>query len=222
MALTGTQVPMPPLELGQTYAFTVAQMYTYVDTGTNAYPGDSQAIGWSLYVFGSTPPPGMTVTATSFSGTPTEAGDFVVVLEWANRYNQKTRYNVLVAVAGNEPEPEPEPVTDDKADVAALMGQPDNPDLIAVIDKALETIRALVYAYTRGNGFSGVWPNPELPNPELPNPELRAVIRTATARLTANPEQVASTVGGVTVGAGFNGWSLAELAVLNRYRKRAL
>ena len=210
MALTGTQVPMPPLELGQTYTFTVAQMYTYVDTGTNAYPGDSQAIGWSLYVFGSTPPPGMTVTATSFSGTPTEAGDFVVVLEWANRYNQKTRYNVLVAVAGNEPEPVE--VIDAKADVAALMGQPDNPDLVAVIDQALETIYQLVSAYTRGNGFTG----------GVPNPELRAVIRTATARLTANPEQVGSTVGGVTVGAGFNGWSLAELAVLNRYRKRAL
>ena len=210
MALTGTQVPMPPLELGQTYTFTVAQMYTYVDTGTNAYPGDSQAIGWSLYVFGSTPPPGMTVTATSFSGTPTEAGDFVVVLEWANRYNQKTRYNVLVAVAGNEPEPVE--VIDAKADVAALMGQPDNPDLVAVIDQALETIYQLVSAYTRGNGFTG----------GVPNPELRAVIRTATARLTANPEQVGSTVGGVTTGAGFNGWSLAELAVLNRYRKRAL
>ncbi|GAA4889527.1 hypothetical protein GCM10025789_02430 [Tessaracoccus lubricantis] len=210
MALTGTQVPMPPLELGQTYTFTVAQMYTYVDTGTNAYPGDSQAIGWSLYVFGSTPPPGMTVTATTFSGTPTEAGDFVVVLEWANRYNQKTRYNVLVAVAGNEPEPVE--VIDAKADVAALMGQPDNPDLVAVIDKALTTINAMVSAYTRGNGFTG----------GVPNRELRAVIRTATARLTANPEQVASTVGGVTVGAGFNGWSLAELAVLNRYRKRAL
>ena len=210
MALTGTQVPMPPLEVGQTYTFTVAQMYTYVDTGTLAYPGDPQAIGWSLYTFGSTPPPGMTVTATTFSGTPTEAGTYKVVLRWADRYNKKTDYNVLVAVAGNEPEPVE--VIDAKADVAALMGQPDNPDLVAVIDKALTTIYQLVSAYTRGNGFVG----------GVPNPELRAVIRTATARLTANPEQVASTVGGVTVGAGFNGWSLAELAVLNRYRKRAL
>lgn len=210
MATTGTQVPMPTLELGQTYSFTTRQMFDYVDTGVNVWKETSGLEGWSLVPETSTPPPGMTVTATSFTGSPTAAGDFVVVLRWTNRYNSKTNYNVLVAVTA--PGPEPVEVIDAKADVAALMGQPDNPDLVAVIDQALETIYQLVSAYTRGNGFTG----------GVPNPELRAVIRTATARLTANPEQVGSTVGGVTVGAGFNGWSLAELAVLNRYRKRAL
>ena len=210
MALTGTQVPMPPLEQGQTYTFTVAQMYTYVDTGSLPWKEKNGTEEWTLYAFGSTPPPGMTVTTALFSGTPTTAGTYKVVLRWADRYNKKTDYNVLVNVAA--PAPEPVEVVDAKADVAALLGQPANPDLIAVIDKALTTIYQLVSAYTRGNGFTG----------GVPNPELRAVIRTATARLTANPEQVGSTVGGVTTGAGFNGWSLAELAVLNRYRKRAL
>ena len=47
-------------------------------------------------------------------------------------------------------------------------------------------------------------------------------IITATARLVANPEQLGTTVGSVTVNGGFNGWTLAELFVLNRYRRRAL
>ena len=210
MALTGTQVPLPTLELGQTYTFTTRQMFDYVDTGSRGWVEPNGPEMWTLYVFGSTPPPGMTVTTALFSGTPTTAGTYKVVLQYADRYNAKTRYDIPVTTGA--PEPEPVEVTDAKADVAALMGQPDNPDLVAVIDQALETIYQLVSAYTRGNGFTG----------GVPNPELRAVIRTATARLTANPEQVASTVGGVTVAGGFNGWSLAELAVLNRYRKRAL
>ncbi len=44
---------------------------------------------------------------------------------------------------------------------------------------------------------------------------------TATARLLANPEQIATGVGSVQIHGGFKGFNLAELAVLNRYRKRA-
>ncbi|MGA4691902.1 hypothetical protein MX572_05960 [Rhodococcus pyridinivorans] len=79
------------------------------------------------------------------------------------------------------------------------------------------TVRALAYGYTRGSGF-------DVEGAPM-HPDLEAVIATAAARLAANPEQVTKTV---TVGpfnesrgAGFQGWSLAELAVLNRYRKRA-
>lgn len=68
----------------------------------------------------------------------------------------------------------------------------------------------MVRAYTRGGGFT----------PD-PNPELEAVIVTATARLLANPEQIATGVGSVQIHGGFKGFNLAELAVLNRYRKRA-
>ena len=210
MATGGTAVPMPPLEAGQPYSFTTRQMFDYVDTGTKAWKETSGNEGWSLYALLSTPPPGMTVTTADFTGTPTTPGDYMVRLRYSDRYNSKTNFDVLVNVA--ELGPEPVEVSDAKANVAALMGQPDNPDLIAVIDQALNTINAMVSAYTRGNGFLG----------GVPNRELRAVIQAATARLTANPEQVSSTVGGVTIGAGFSGWSLAELAVLNRYRKRAL
>ena len=73
-------------------------------------------------------------------------------------------------------------------------------------------ITAMVAAYTRGRGFDlGV-----------PSDDLAAVITTASARMVANPEQLPTRVGSVEVRAGFQGFSLAETFVLNRYRKRAL
>lgn len=54
-----------------------------------------------------------------------------------------------------------------------------------------------------------------------PNDELAAVITTAAARLLANPEQVDSGVGSTWTRGSFQGWTLAELFVLNRYRVRA-
>lgn len=52
------------------------------------------------------------------------------------------------------------------------------------------------------------------------------VIVTASARLAANPGQIALqiTAGSMSVrkGAGFTGFTLGELAVLDRYRKRAI
>ena len=209
MATPENVTPLPALELGQTYEFTTRQLWDTVDTGYKAWKAWTGSEGWALYVT-PTVPPGMAVTASSLSGTPTAGGSFSVGLRYTDRYGVETDYTVAVTVA--EAVPEPGETTDAKADVAQLMGQPDNPDLVAVIDKAMDAIYAMVSAYTRGNGFTG----------GVPNKELRAVIQTATARLTANPDQVASTVGGVTIASGFNGWSLAELAVLNRYRKRAL
>lgn len=74
-----------------------------------------------------------------------------------------------------------------------------------------DVVTNMVRAYTRGEGFvDGV-----------PNEEIAAVIVTASARLVANPEQLSSSVGNISNGVGFNGFNLAELFVLNRYRKRA-
>ena len=64
----------------------------------------------------------------------------------------------------------------------------------------------------RGRGFDD----------DEPNDELAAVITTASARLVANPEQIPTTIGSVEIRGAFNGFSLAETFVLNRYRKRAL
>jgi hypothetical protein len=80
----------------------------------------------------------------------------------------------------------------------------------------LEVITALAKSYTRGEGFD---------SDGNPGPDIRAVILMATARLHAHPGQIryGETKGpeSVNFGDGFVGWSLAELAVLNRYRVRA-
>ena len=81
--------------------------------------------------------------------------------------------------------------------------------------EAVEVVRMYCWAYTRGNGFFFE---------DQPCRALASVIHSGAARLFSNPEQDRQqTVGSVSISpsvmAGFN---LAELAVLNRYRRRAL
>lgn len=98
-----------------------------------------------------------------------------------------------------------------EADVQALLGStPGSPGAV------IPVVTAMAKAYTRGQGFDG----------DEPNSEVAAVITTASARLAINPGQLnhTDTAGpfGHTVNGGFTGWTLAELFVLNRYRKRAM
>lgn len=78
-------------------------------------------------------------------------------------------------------------------------------------------VAAFARAYTRGRGFDV---------DGEPNAEVAAVITTASARLGSNTAQTSTsrTEGGVTreQRSWFTGWTLAELAVLNRYRRRAM
>ncbi|AYE94822.1 hypothetical protein C0J29_08540 [Mycobacterium paragordonae] len=80
----------------------------------------------------------------------------------------------------------------------------------------LGIVSAMAASYTRGQGYSD----------GEPNADVRAVILSASARLLADTSQIVSeeAVGPFSVSyrAGFDGWSVAELAVLNRYRVRAL
>ena len=77
-------------------------------------------------------------------------------------------------------------------------------------------ITTMAKAYTRGRGFDD----------GEPNDELAAVITTAAARLAANGSQGLwrKRVDDVEYDwrSSFTGWTLAEQAVLNRYRKRAM
>lgn len=109
----------------------------------------------------------------------------------------------------------PAPLTG--ADVAEFMNMRGDAAVTATATTQLATVTLLARAYTRGHGFGYV--DSKHTN-RLPNDEIRAVILTATARLVANPEQIAYSVGGVGFREGFHGWSLAELQVLNRYRPR--
>lgn len=97
--------------------------------------------------------------------------------------------------------------------VADFLTKGDRPDIVALADQHVQVITALARSYTRGGGFI---------TPNEPLEDVAAVITTATARLVNNPEQlVERTAGPTSQRGGFYGWSLAETAVLNRYRRRA-
>lgn len=81
---------------------------------------------------------------------------------------------------------------------------------------ALIAAEGVIEAYTRGrHARAGAY-----------RPGVRSVVLTAAARILANPGQVSVRVtsGAVTVskGAGWQGFTLGEQQVLNRYRKRAI
>lgn len=97
-------------------------------------------------------------------------------------------------------------------DVADYLGRGDDTALVSLAGAHVGIITSLVLGYTRGRGFSDTGE---------PAEDLAAVITTATGRLVANPEQSRYGVGSVQVYSGFTGWSLPELFILNRYRKRA-
>lgn len=84
-------------------------------------------------------------------------------------------------------------------------------------DTVVPIITAMVKSYTRGAGFD---------EDDEPNDEIAAVIATGAARLAANTTQTiySSKVGEVEreYRSFFTGWTLAEQAVLNRFRKRAM
>ncbi|OKH81171.1 hypothetical protein EB75_17790 [Mycobacterium sp. ST-F2] len=95
--------------------------------------------------------------------------------------------------------------------VADFLGQGDDTVIVALAGQHAAIITALARSYTRGRGFAGT----------DPAEDIAAVIVTATARLVANPEQLAADFGSVSLRAGWQGWNLAEQIVLNRYRVRA-
>lgn len=115
---------------------------------------------------------------------------------------------------GDEDPPGTDPVTgtEEALRIAAFLGGADDQALVDLIEPSVVAITSMVKSYTRGVGFETSYPNAEL----------EAVITTATARLVANPEQIATDVGTVSTRGGFAGWTLAETFVLNRFRKRAL
>ncbi|MBI3227782.1 MAG: hypothetical protein HYZ39_22280 [Mycolicibacterium cosmeticum] len=96
--------------------------------------------------------------------------------------------------------------------VADFLGQGSDTALVALAGEVVPVITALVRAYTRNRGFAGT----------EPNDQLSAVITTASARMVANPEQIPTSVGSVEIRGAFQGFTLAETFVLNRYRRTAL
>lgn len=102
----------------------------------------------------------------------------------------------------------------DAAQVAAFLGQPDDEATQATAEQAIPVVTTMVRAYVRGGAD---WET---------NDELDAVIVTAAARMVTNPGglPVDESIGPFTrsVRGAFQGWTLAELYVLNRYRRTAI
>ncbi len=96
-------------------------------------------------------------------------------------------------------------------DLTALAGRE------VILDQGIAVIRvvaSMASAYTRGRGFTD----------GEPHDDVRAVILSAAARLYADTSQVTTdeSMGPFRVSrTPFDGWSTAELFVLDRYRQRA-
>lgn len=102
----------------------------------------------------------------------------------------------------------------DPQQLAAFLGVPTSESFEQQANVHLNMATSMVKAYVRGNGFD---------TSGKPEPDLAAVIVSCTARLLENPQHTRQEAAGPfsrTPGT-FNGWTLPELAVLHRYRKRA-
>jgi len=121
-----------------------------------------------------------------------------------------------VQTIGEAPEPDPPADGVTGADVAAFLGRQDAA-IVALADAHLPIVSEFVNAYVRGHGVTTA-EDGEL---VFPRP-LRAVITSATARLVVNPAQLTQeVVDGYAATGRLDGFTLAELAVLNRYRRLA-
>lgn len=100
-------------------------------------------------------------------------------------------------------------------DVIGYLGWVDSPRTRAQVQEHVTTVAALARSHTRGKGF-GVGESASCTH------DLAAVIVSAAARSAPNPSGAFRVeAGSVTATpARFDGFTLAELAVLNRYRVR--
>ncbi|WP_338892545.1 hypothetical protein [Rhodococcus sovatensis] len=94
------------------------------------------------------------------------------------------------------------------------LGQPTtDTDLMAQAAQAVTLATAMIDAYCRGA---------HIRKPSTATkPGIDAVTLMVAARMLANPEGLRYSTGVVTFNDAFQGFTLAELSVLNRYRKRA-
>ncbi len=106
------------------------------------------------------------------------------------------------------------------ADVARFLGRADDEALAQLAGMHVAQIATMARAYTRGSGFLMTIENDVVT--ARPNDEIAAVVLLATARLVTNPAQVNSEeADDYRTSGSFQGWTLPERAVLDRYRRRA-
>src|SRR5687767_4459132 len=97
-------------------------------------------------------------------------------------------------------------------DVANFLGRGSDTAFVALCNVHVPLVTAFVRSYVRGQGFDQYDDMEE---------DLRAVIITATARLVVNPsQQIFEAADSYQARGSFSGWSLAEIGILHRYRRR--
>lgn len=184
-------------------------------------------------VFGKAGVPGMTAgyLSTYLSGTPNTEGLFSQ--EYGRDelgYTRSGAVNVVVraktpptvptdptvpADPGGREYPHP-----DSERLLTILGYEQTSQRLAMADEHLATVTVFVYGYTRGRGFElGGFPSDPTP---VPMWDLKRVILSAAARSLANPQSLKQYAAGdySETPSVLTSWTLPEIAVLHRYRRR--
>lgn len=219
VATTAAPDPLPVAAF--TWLATEANPLTVLFTETGTY---GKTFAWD---FGD----GETSTTQSPTHTFPASGSYTVVLTASNGTGSDAETQTVTVTVPvpdpdpepdpdpDEPDPQPEPITGLPADVVAFMGRTGDPGAEALAAEHVPVMAEIVNAYVRGNGPKRLGLG--LGEFSFP-PDLRAVVITASARLINNPAQVDSeSADGYASRGGFTSFSLAEQAILHRYRRRS-
>lgn len=163
--------------------------------------------------------PGLTVDVNDgITGTPTTPGTYPFTIKGSNMdgYNVRAGAFSIVVTAAPEPEPTgPDPLP---VKVCKFLGLAPEGEPLALAEQHTRVVATFVRNYVRGNGFRAGDVVLQLPT----SYDLEDVIVSAAARYVVNPSQAArQNIGdqGITY-ASLEGFTLAEKAVLHRYRRR--
>lgn len=120
-----------------------------------------------------------------------------------------------------DPEPEPEPEDPEfsrrAVAIARFLGRSGEARIKALAEEHAHAVAEFVFAYVQGNaGTREVDGSLTFPR------DVEAVVVSATARLVTNPSQVdREAADGYSFAGSFKGFTLPELAILHRYRRRS-
>lgn len=197
---------MVNLEVGTTYNMTPAEVFN----DATMRPND-----WSLLP--SNVIPGVKVNYAGLTGTPTEAGEWTIYAAELDDYGDPAGEKAIAVTVTSpvvvDPDPgEPEPVDATPQKVLRFMGLEATPEALSTAREHTRVVTTFVHGYTRGRGFTG----------RTPGLDIEDVIISATSRYMLNPQQAKrQQIGDQSITyASLEGFTLAEKAVLHRYRRR--
>lgn len=154
--------------------------------------------------------PGLKVSKTGITGTPTTPGTYRVTAGVPDGYGS---YYPEATIVLNVKEPAvPDTPETLPVKVCKFLGLRPEGEALALAEQHARVVTTFVHGYTRGRGFTA----------RIPNMDLEDVIISATARYVVNPQQAArQQIGEQSIlYATLEGFTLAEKAVLHRYRRR--